>query len=104
MIDGLSSLPGKVALSAGVKICHVNVSRRVTRLAGVAFMAKSSKANHVCYVCFFSLPSHGRNHQKPQRTHKECKYSHFGKFSVVNRPYFVSQTIPFKVLSQRFLA
>ena len=28
----------------------------------------------------------------------------FGIFSVVNRPYLVSQTIPYKVLSQRFLA
>ena len=28
----------------------------------------------------------------------------FGIFSVVNRPYLVSQTIPYNVLSQRFLA
>ena len=30
--------------------------------------------------------------------------SHFRIFTVVNRPYLVSQTIPYNVLSQRFLA
>ena len=31
-------LSGRVTLSAKVAMCHVNVSRRVTRLARVAFM------------------------------------------------------------------
>ena len=33
---------------------------------------------------------------------RSVKCSHFGIFSVVNRPYFVSQTIPHNVLSQRY--
>ena len=33
---------------------------------------------------------------------RSVKFSHFGIFSVVNRPYFVSQTIPYNVLSQRY--
>ena len=37
-------------------------------------MAKSSKAKHVCFkTLYISQPSHGRNHQKPQRTHREYK-------------------------------
>ena len=35
---------------------------------------------------------------------RSVKCSHFRIFSVVNRPYLVSQTIPYNVLSQRFLA
>ena len=35
---------------------------------------------------------------------RSVKCSHFGIFSIVNRTYLVSQTIPYKVLSQRFLA
>ena len=35
---------------------------------------------------------------------RSVKCSHFGIFSVVNRPYLVFQTIPYNVLSQRFLA
>ena len=34
---------------------------------------------------------------------RSVKCSHFGIFSVVNRPYLVSQTIPYNVFSQRFL-
>ena len=37
-------------------------------------MAKSPKAKHVCFkTLYISQPSHGRNHQKPQRTHREYK-------------------------------
>ena len=35
---------------------------------------------------------------------RSVKCSHFGIFSILNRTYLVSQTIPYKVLSQRFLA
>ena len=45
----LPGLLGGVTLSARVTVCHVNVLRGVTHLAGVAFMAKSSKAKHVCF-------------------------------------------------------
>ena len=70
----------------------------VTRLTGVAFMAKSSKAKHVCFkTLYISEPSHGRNHEKPQRTHKESKRSHFGIFSVANRSYFKLFLITYKV-------
>ena len=48
-LGGLPGLPGGVTLSAGVTICHVNVPRWGTRLAGVAFMAKSSKAKHLYF-------------------------------------------------------
>ena len=34
---------------------------------------------------------------------RSVKCSHFGIFSVLNRPYFVSQTIPCNALSQQFL-
>ena len=34
---------------------------------------------------------------------RSVKRSHFAIFSVVNRLYFVSQTSPYNVLSQRFL-
>ena len=45
----LPGLLGGVTLSARVTVCHVNVLRGVTHLVGVAFMAKSSKAKHVCF-------------------------------------------------------
>ena len=45
----LPGLLGGVTLAARVTVCHVNVLRGVTHLAGVAFMAKSSKAKHVCF-------------------------------------------------------
>ena len=45
----LPGLLGGVTLSARVTVCHVNVLRGVTHLAGVAFMAKSSKAKHICF-------------------------------------------------------
>ena len=38
----------------------------------------------------------------PRQVSVKC--SHFGIFSVVNRPYFVSQTILYNVLGHRFLA
>ena len=59
----------------------------VTRLPGVAFMEKSSKAKHAEIT---------RNRNGLTRS---VKCSHFGIFSVVNRPYFVSQTIPYNVLT-----
>ena len=35
---------------------------------------------------------------------RNVKCTHFRIFSMVNRPYLVSRTIPYNVLSQRFLA
>ena len=38
------------------------------------WVAKSSKAKHICFkTLYISQPSYSRNHQKPQRTHKVCK-------------------------------
>ena len=50
---GLPGLSGRVSLSAGVTICHVNISRWVNSLARVAFMAKSSKAKHPGVVILY---------------------------------------------------
>ena len=80
-LGGFPGLPGRVTLSAWVTICHVNVQGGVTRLAGVAFIANSSKVKHVCFKSLhISYPSHGKSHQKPQRTHKECKNVHISEY------------------------
>ena len=50
---GLPGLSGRVSLSAGVTICHVNISRWGNSLARVIFMAKSSKAKQVCFNTFY---------------------------------------------------
>ena len=104
-LGGLPSLPGRVTLSTGVTICHVNVQGGVTRLDGVAFMAKSSKAKHV-FLNLCTFPSRLLAEITTNRNGhtRSVKCSHFRIFSVVNRPYLVSQTIPYNVLSQRFLA
>ena len=52
-LGGLPGLPGRVTLSAGVTICHVNVQGGVIRLAVVAFMAKSSKTKNVCFKSLY---------------------------------------------------
>ena len=53
-LGGLPGLLGRVTLLAGVTVRHVNLTSQggVTRPTGVAFMAKSSKAKHVCYKTF----------------------------------------------------
>ena len=77
----------------------------VTRLAGVAFMAKSSKAKHVCLkLCTFPSRLTAEITRNRNEHTRSVKCPHFGIFSIVNRTYLVSQTIPYKVLSQRFLA
>ena len=60
-LGGLPGLPGRVTLSAGVTICHVNVSRWGNPPTRGRVHGKKLKSE----TC--------RNHQKPQRTHKECK-------------------------------
>ena len=87
-LGGLPGLPVRVTLPAGVTICYVNVSRWGNRIAGVAFMAKSSKAKHVLklYTLLGRLMAEiTRNHNGHTRS---VKCSHFGIFSVVNRLYF----------------
>ena len=48
-LGGFPGLSGRVTRSAGVTIFYLNVQGGVTRLVGVAFMAKSSKAKHACF-------------------------------------------------------
>ena len=96
-LDGLPGLPGRVTLLAG-ETCQGGV----TCLAGVAFMAKSSKAKHVCFKTFLAV-SWEKSPNCNGHT-RSVKCLHFGIFSVINQPYLVSQTIPYNVLSQRFLA
>ena len=52
-LGGLPGLPGRVTLSAGVTICHVNVSRWGNLPSRGVFMAKSSKAKHVCFKTLY---------------------------------------------------
>ena len=95
-LGGLPGLPGRVTLSAGVTICHVNVSRWGNPLSRGRVHGKKLKSETcVLKLCTF-LNRNGHT--------RSVKYSHFGIFSVVNRPYFVFQTIPYNILSQRFLA
>ena len=81
-LGGLAGLPGRVTLSAGVTIRHVKVSRWGNPPNRGRFRGKKLKAKHVCYKTFYiSEPSHGRNYQKPQRTHKESKMFTFRNIS-----------------------
>ena len=98
-LDGLPGLPGRVTLLAG-ETCQGGV----TCLAGVAFMAKSSRNMYVLKLC--KVPSRLMAEITGNRNGhtRSVKCSHFGIFNVVNRPYLVSQTILYNVLSQRFLA
>ena len=98
-LDGLPCLPGRVTLLAG-ETCQGGV----TCLAGVAFMAKSSRNMYVLKLC--KVPSRLMAEITGNRNGhtRSVKFSHFGIFNVVNRPYLVSQTIPYNLFSQRFLA
>ena len=53
---------------------YLNVLRWGNPHSRGRFHSKSSKAKHLCFkTLYISQPSYSRNHQKPQRTHKECK-------------------------------
>ena len=100
---GLPGLPDRVTLYAGVTICHVNVPRWGNppsrgRVHGIKLNT------YVLKLCTFLnrlMVEITRNRNGHTRS---VKFLHFGIFSVVNRPYFVSQTIPYNVFSLRFLA
>ena len=51
-LGGLPGLLGRVTLSAGVTVRHVNVSRWGNPPNRGRFHGKSSKAKHVCYKTF----------------------------------------------------
>ena len=104
-LGGLPGLPGRVTLSAVVTICHVNVARWGNPPSRGRIHGKKLKSE-TCVLKLCTFP--GRLMAKITRNRNEHtrsgKCSHFGIFSVLNRPYLVSQTIPYNVLSQRFLA
>ena len=105
-LGGLPGLPGRVTLSAGVTICHVNVSRWGNLPSrGRGSWQKAQKRNmYVLKLCTFpSRLMEGITRNRNGHT-RSVTCSHFGIFSVVNRPYFVSQTIPYNAFSLRFLA
>ena len=55
---GLPGLSGKITLSVGVTICHVNGSG-----GGGHFHGKKALKQNVCFkTLYISQPSHGRNH------------------------------------------
>ena len=104
-LGGLPGLPGRVTLSAGVTVCHVNVARWGNPPSRGRVHGEKLKSE-ICVLKLCTFPSRlmaeiTRNRNGHTRS---VKCSHFGIFSVVNRLYLVSQTIPYNVLSQRFLA
>ena len=105
-LGGLPGLPRRVTLSAGMTICHVDVLRWGDPPSrGRGSWQKAQKQNiYVLKLCTFPnrLMAEITRNRNGQRRSVKC--SHFGIFSVVNRPYLVFQTIPYNVLGQRFLA
>ena len=105
-LGGLPGLAGRVTLSAGVTIYHVNVSRWGNPPSRVRVHGKKLKSETCMFLKLCTFPNRiaaeiTRNRSGHARS---VKCSHFGIFSVANRPYLVFQTIPYNVLSQRFLA
>ena len=100
MIGGVTRL-GWVALSAEVTICHVNVSSWGNPPGRGRVHSKNMYVLKLCTYPSRHLAGFTRNRDGDIRS---VKCSHFGIFSVVNRPYFVFQPIPYNVLSQRFRA
>ena len=104
-LGGLPGLPGRVTLSAGVTICHVNVSRWGNPPSRGRVHGKKLKSE-TCVLKLCTFPSRlmaeiTRNRNGHTRS---VKCSHFGILRALNRLYLVSQTIPHNVLSQQFLA
>ena len=77
-LGGLPGLPGRVTLSAGGTIRHVNMSGWGNPPSrGRGSWQKAQKRNiYVLKLCTFPsrlMAEIARNRQKPQRTYKECK-------------------------------
>ena len=85
-LGGLPGLPGRVILSAGVTICYVNVSRWGNPPRSRSWQKAQKRNIYFLKLCTFlrRLMAEIRNRN--------------GIFSVLNRPYLVSQTIPYNVL------
>ena len=97
-LGGLPGLPGRVTLSAGVTICHVNVSRWGNPPSRGCIHSKKLESEHLKLCTYPSCLTAeiARNHNGHTRS---VKCSHFRIFSIVNRPYLVSQSILYNVLS-----
>ena len=92
----------RVTLSAGVTICHVNVSKWGNP---PSWGQKAQKRDmNVLRICTFLSRFIAEITRNRNGHTGSIKCTHFGIFSAVYRPYLVSQTIPCNVLSQRFLA
>ena len=104
-LGGLPGLPGRVTLSAGVTICHVNVLRWGNPPSRSRVPGKKLKSEtFVLKLCTFPSRLVAKITRNRNGHTRSVKCSHFGIFSALNRPYLGSQTIPHNVLSQRFLA
>ena len=102
-LGGLPGLPGRLTLSAGVTIYHVNVSRWGNPPGRGRVHGKKRKM-YVLKLCAFPSRLVAEITRNCNGNTRSVKCSHFGIFSTVNRSYLISQTIPYNVLSQRFLA
>ena len=95
-LGGLPGLLGRVTLSAGVTICHVNVSRWGNPPSRGRFHEKKAlkRNTYVLKLCTFLSRLMAEITRNRNGHTGSIKCSHFGIVSVVNRPYFVCQTIP----------
>ena len=92
----------RVTLSAGVTICHVNVSKWGNPPSrGQKAQKRDMNVLKICTFLSRFIAEITRNRNGHTGS---IKCTHFGIFSAVYRPYLVSQTIPCNVISQRFLA
>ena len=90
-LGGLPGLPGRVTLSAGVTICHVNVSRWGNPPSRGRFHEKKAlkRNTYVLKLCTFLSRLMAEITRNRNGHTGSIKCSHFGIVSVVNRPYFV---------------
>ena len=88
-LGGLPGLPGRVTLSAGVTICHVDVSRWGNPNSWSRVHGKKLKSE-TCVWKLCTFPSRLMAEITRNRNgHTRCvKCSHFGIFNAVNWPYF----------------
>ena len=89
-LGGLPGLPGRVTLSAGVTIRHVNVSGWGNPPSrGRGSWQKAQKRNiYVLKLCTFPSRLMAEITRNRNGHTRSVKCSHFGIFRVVNRPYF----------------
>ena len=97
-LGGLPGLPGRVTLSAGVTICHVNVSRWSNPPSRDRVHGKKLKSETCVWkLCTFPSRLMAEITRNCNGHTKSVKCSHFEIFSVVNRPYFKLFLITYQV-------